>query len=74
MPVAKRWYQNPWVKHSLIWFPILISACLLVAGIILVVFFRGRVCTASRTSVAMFSRHCRIDHLPLHGTSTPLRS
>ncbi len=42
-PAARKWYHKPWVKHSLIWIPMLISACLLVAGIILVIFFRGRV-------------------------------
>ena len=42
-PQGERWWHAPWVHHMCIWVPILISACLLVTGIVLVVFFQGRV-------------------------------
>lgn len=41
-PQARKWWQSAWVRHMCIWIPIAVSACLLVAGIILVIFFRGR--------------------------------
>lgn len=46
-PAVKNWWHSAWVRHMCIWVPILVSACLLVAGIVLVIFFRGRVCHCS---------------------------
>lgn len=42
-PRGKRWWHAAWVRHMCIWVPILVSACLLVTGIVLVVSFRGKV-------------------------------
>ena len=43
LEASKHWWQSIWVHNFLIWFPILFSACLFIAGIVLVIFFRGRV-------------------------------
>ena len=42
-PRGKRWWHAAWVRHMCIWVPILVSACLLVTGIVLVISFRGKV-------------------------------
>jgi len=39
---ANKWWHRTWVRHMFVWVPILLSLCFLVAGIILVIFFRGR--------------------------------
>lgn len=44
-----KWWHRTWVRHMFVWVPILLSLCFLVAGIILVVFFRGRVSVHTHT-------------------------
>ena len=43
---STRWQNRIWVRQMFVWLPIVISVCFLVAGIILVIFFRGRVLTS----------------------------